>query len=369
MKFSSTQENLNTGLNIVGRFSSRTGTLPILNNVLIHCQAEGAYLSATNLEMGVKCLVRGKTEEEGDFTIPSRLFSECVGLLSDKVEIELKEQSLEIISGSTSTKIKGVPASEFPLFPKIENGEKYICQKNALVQAINQVVFSVAENETRPELSGVFFKTNENKQLILAATDSYRLSESRLSAEWTSEKNLSIIVPARALQELSRILSLAKDEGTQVTIEIGANQICFSYDNIEILSRLIDGAYPDYEQIIPKEFKTKATFKRDALAKTIKAASLFSRSGIYDVTVRARPGEGLEIVSANSQLGEYKTLVESEVSGEDCAVVFNYRYILDGLQALEGSDIVLQTVDSNNPCLFTSSGNQSYLYIVMPIRQ
>lgn len=370
MKFSSTQENLNFGLNVVGRLSPRSGSLPILNNILIQCQAEGAYLLATNLEMGVKCLVRGKTEKEGEFTVPARLFGDCVGLLSDKVDLELKEQSLEITSGSTKTKIKGMPSSEFPLFPKIEDGEKIICKKSDISQAIGQVAFASAENETRPELSGVFLKIkSQDKKIIMAATDSYRLAEGKINISNEVGKDVSVIVPGRALQELSRILNFVKEDGDEVTIEVGANQISFTYGNIEIISRLIDGAYPDYEQIIPKEFKTKATFKKETLSRVVKAASLFSRSGIYDVTLKAVPGEGVEVVSANSQLGEYRTMVEAEVSGDECAIVFNYRYVLDGLQAMGVSEVTMQTVDSANPCLFSPAGNPDYLYIIMPIRQ
>lgn len=370
MKFSCTQENLNLGVNLVSHISSRGGGLPILNNILLQCKLEGIYLTATNLEIGLKYLVRGKVIEEGEFTVPARLFSDYIGLLSDKIDVDLDDQIVKIKAGHSSSTIKGLPASDFPPLPRVENGKKLCCQKEGFIRVVEQVVFAASQSETRPELTGVFFQLDaKNQKITLAATDSYRLAEGKIETKTENKEPLSLIVPSRALMELVRILNLLKTETKEIMIEIGSNQIVFLYDNIELISRLIDGAYPDYAQIIPKEFKTELTVSREGLIKTIKAASLFSRSGIYDIVLSASPDKGLKIGSANTQLGDYDTIIEAETKGEENTVVFNYRYLLDGLQIIKTPKLRLQMIDSNNPCLFTSPEEQNYLYIVMPIRQ
>jgi DNA polymerase-3 subunit beta len=371
MKFSCTQENLSLGVSLVSRVVARTASLPILGNILIQCQEEGIYLTGTNLELGLRCFIRGKVIEPGEFTVPARLFNDYINLLSGKIDIEVENQTLIINSGLTISKLKGLPANEFPPLPKIENGFRYLCKKENLLQGIEQVVFAASVNETRPELSGVLFKfESQNKTLTLTATDSYRLAEYKiLTQDVELEKNFSIIVPSRTLQELARILNFIKNQKDKITLEIEANQISFSYENIELVSRLIDGAYPDYEQIIPKNFKTEIMVNRESLINAIKAASLFSRSGIYDIKIEVIPNKGVKVSSLNAQIGEQITLVEGEVKGEECSIAFNYHYLLDGLQAINTSEVNIQIIDSNNPCLFTPQGENNYLYIVMPIRQ
>jgi len=368
MRFSCIQENLNTGLNIISPAVSHGGGLPILNNILLQAQPEGVYLTATNLEVGIKCLVRGKTEENGEFTVPARLFSEYVGLLSGKVDIELVEQVLNISSGAASSKLKGLPASEFPLLPQIQEGAKCVFKLKDLLGAIEQVVFAASSQETRPEIGGVFIKIDpKEKVATFAATDSYRLAERKIPVE--AEKEVILIIPHKTMQGLARILSINKAADGEVKMESSANQVSFSCDNIELVSRLVDGVYPDYEQIVPKEFKTEAVVEKDALVKAMKTASLFSRSGIYDVTMEAVIGSGLKIGSASGQLGEHSATVEADVKGDGGVIVFNYRYVLDGLQAIKSPKITVRTIDGNNPCLFSPTDEKGYLYVVMPIRQ
>lgn len=369
MRFSATQENLNFGLALTGRVSSKNGALPILNNILLQCKTEGVYLSATNLEVGVKCLIRAKVEEEGEFTVPSKLFSDYISLLSDRVDIEVKEQEVFISSGSSSAKIKGLPASEFPFLPRVENGKIVTILKKIFLQAINHVVFAAATNETRPELSGVLLKINEKSdKIFLTATDSYRLAEYHISIPQIQEESLSVIIPSKTLLEVARIIG-AQEDTQEVKIEIGTNQIAFTCGNTEIVSRLIDGVYPDYEQIIPKEFKTKIIAAKDILIRSIKAASLFSRSGIYDVVLRGAPGQGLSVASANSQVGENIMTTEAEIDGEANEITFNFHYLLDALQALESGKVAIKMIDAGSPTLLSSDQKEGSIHIIMPIKQ
>lgn len=369
MKFSCTQENLNLGVNIINRVAAKSGNLPILNNILIQCQGGNIQLLGTNLEMGIKYIVRGKIDKDGIFTVPSVLFSDYINLLNDRIDCELKDDVLVIQSGLSVSKIKGLPASEFPTLPSLSGGDWFFCKKQDLVKVINRVIFAVSPAETRPELNGVYLNIDpESKSAVFAATDSYRLAECRIPLKTQINKTITAIIPARTLQELARILNQIKNDSEEIKFGINASQISFFYDNLELISRLIDGIYPDYQQIIPKIFKTQVQTDKHFLIKAIKASSLFAKSGVYDVFIQTQSPENIQVGGANSQSGEYSAQVPAEVSGEDASITFNYRFLLDALQAIEAQNIKLQIVDSNNPILLTPVDNEECRYLIMPIR-
>jgi len=376
MKLSCTQENLNQGVFIVSHIASKNTNLPILSNILLQAKDGNLKLSTTNLEIGVSCNIRGKIEEEGDFTVQSKIFADYINLLpKEKVDLELKDQNLDIHCNNYQTKIKGVPAVDFPLIPEIKKDNPIICNISNLKQALGQVVFAVSNSNTRPEISGVYFKIN-NEELILAATDSYRLAEKKIKLKQGINTENSIIVPAKTIQELLRILGGLKrgegeiDEDEIIEIYLGENQILFIYNNVELISRLIEGQYPDYGQIIPKEFKTDALVRISDLSNAVKSASLFARSGIYDVTVKLHPeAKQIEVSSVNNQLGENKTNIISNITGDENSTVLNYRYLLDGLSNLGSEEAKISLIDSESPCLLSPANDESYLYIIMPIKQ
>ncbi|MFA6255250.1 MAG: DNA polymerase III subunit beta [Patescibacteria group bacterium] len=384
MKISCTQENLNQGLFVVSHIASKNTALPILNNVLIQAQENTIKLSATNLEIGVSCIIRGKVEEEGDFTIHSRLLADYVGLLpKERVDLvvakEIKEgqdQSLSLRCKNNSTKIKGQPATDFPLIPQINKKNPYVLSSQKLRQAINQVIFAVSISETRPEINGVLFNFVGNS-LVLAATDSYRLAEKSVSlAKKSSSIPQRVIVPTRTLQELQRILGSFKDpaaisEIEEVEIYLAENQILFILGNIELISRLVEGQYPDYQQIIPQQSNTKATLSVSEFIAATKTTSLFTRSGIYDVSLEVNPEKKeVTISSANNQLGENISRLGGELSGDNNSIVINYRYLLDGLQNISTEQVEVSVIDSSSPCVLKPAGKGSdYLYIIMPIKQ
>jgi len=370
MKFICTQENLHKGLQIVSHVSGRNAALPILNNVLLKVKDNLIILSATNLEIGISAVIRGKVEEQGEFTIQAKLFTDFISFLPhENVEVELKDESFHISCGSQQTVIKGVGASEFPLIPEIVREKPFVIKTNDLRSGLAQTMFSVMVDEARPEISGVLFDFNNNF-LTVAGTDSYRLAEKKiaLKASGATEEKKAII-PLRTLQELYRILS-DNDAVEEVAIYLDDNQILFKYGETEIISRLVEGQYPDYQQIIPTNQKTKALVKTSEFTRIVKAASLFCKPGINDIKLTFVSAQGELIVSSiNNAIGENLAKIEAKINGEDNEAVFNYRYLLDGLNNIGADEISLELVSESAPGILKKAGDDSYLYIIMPIRQ
>jgi len=336
-------------------------------------------LTATNLEMAISCLIRGKVEEEGDLTVPSKLFSDYVSLLpNEKVNIRIEGQMMLVSCGSYKTKMNGLPAADFPLVPSITATRSYQIPAEKFRHTLSQVLFAVAANESRPELAGVFMKFHtsspEKGIVTLATTDSYRLTECQIGVNSSSSEEISVIVPAKTMAEVGRILSIFRDDvetPSDLTVNLSENQIVFVFGTVELISRTIDGTYPDYRQIIPKTFQTEAKIDREDFIKIVKAASLFSKSGLFDVNVEFQPGGSVTVSAVDAARGENTASCSAkEISGQVNAVTLNYRYLLDGLQALNTDDISFQMIDAANPCVLkpVSSSNE-YLYILMPIRQ
>jgi DNA polymerase-3 subunit beta len=374
MRFISLQENLKRGLSIVGHVTSKNINLPILNNILIKAEDGNIELISTNLEIGIVHQVRGKIEVDGQFTVDAKLISEYVNLLSngEKVKVEEKDNELKIECGNYKTKIKGEPAKEFPLIPTVPRTGFYSCKSDVLKKALNSVVFAVSSSENRIELTGVLFSFEKNK-LSLAATDSYRLAERELEVvanDMIGEQK--IIVPAKTVQELLRVLNNLEagelGEDQEIKFYLTDNQILFTVDSVELISRLINGHYPDYKQIIPAKSQTDILVERTELLRAVKAAALFSKTGINDITLLFSKNK-LMVSSFSGTSGESQIELEAEVKGDDNEVTINYRYLLDGLNNLEGDMVRLNVLNNTTPCVLRPEKDNNYLYIVMPIRQ
>lgn len=372
MKFSCTKENLSQALAVVSGVASRNTNLPILNNVLIRADQQKTEIIATNLELAVAVSVRSKTEQSGAYTVPARTITEVASLIiGDRVDLELKETELSVASGRTATKIKGSPADEFPIIPALDTGEGYVAAADDLKTALAQVLPAAAKNDIRPELAGVLFNFSPTSGgLILAATDSYRLAERKISLQ-QGKSERRVIVPLRSAQEIAHTIAIMKTaEEVGVRILVGENQLVVSYGSVQIISRLTEGQYPDYTQIIPQEFKTTATVNTEQLAKEMKAASLFTVSGINAVTLRVPPEGGVvEIVSTSTQTGDYNSQLTAETSGGENSAILNSRYVLDGLSNMGTAQTDFQLISSDSPCVFRPHGNEEFRYVVMPIRQ
>jgi len=380
MNLSILKENLKQGLFTVSHLAGKNANLPILNNILVEAKKEGVRLITTNLEIGITHFIRGKVEKEGAFTVDAKIFSDYINLLPNKKINLIKEDGvLNLECENYKTKIKTAVNEDFPLIPQIEKKNKKTIKTDDFRKALAKTVFAAASNESRIELSGVLFTITKNK-LILAATDSYRLAEKELDIDMKGEleniKNIveqKIIVPARTVQELLRILSGSEqDNGGKKEIDfyISDNQILFVVDNTELISRLIEGQYPDYRQIIPATGKTTAVLDRAELIRAIKASALFSKSGINDINLDFPEGKNQLIVSsASGTTGENIVKIEAETIGLDNGIIINYQYLLDGLNNIDEEKVKVEVIDGNTPCLIKPLGEKGYLYIIMPIKQ
>lgn len=376
MNFACTQENLLQGLSLVSHISGKNANLPILDNVLLKTENGGLRLSTTNLEMAVSAMVRGRVEQPGEFTVPAKLLQDYISLLpSGKVELVANGDALEVRADGSTTSVRGMPSSEFPLIPRLAKESGYRLKAETLRTAIGQVVFAVSASGSRPELGGVacyFHGFDQRGQLTMAATDSYRLAERLIELEpGSAVQETKCIVPAKAMQEIARILAAYQDDvGMPEAVEwsMTDSQMVLTYGNVELISRLIEGSFPDYRQIIPGQFKITATVTRTELAKAIRAASLFSRQGLFDVHFEF--GEGtLKVSSSDSGTGAHTTTLKVETTGESNKVTMNYRYISDGLASMGGDKITLHLVDGMNPVVVIPKDAKGYRYVVMPIRQ
>jgi len=370
MKIISLQKNLKNSLSATSHIAQRNTSLPILNNILISAKDGVIKLVSTNLEIGITSNLRGKIEEEGSFTVDAKTFSEYSSLLdNDKVLLNIDNENLKIECGSYNTKIKGISAEEFPLIPQIErvDGIKIPAQK--LKQALSQIVFSVSSDENRAELSGVLFSFKENK-LLIVGTDSYRLAEKEISIS-SGVGDYKMIIPAKTIQELIRIISIDQDTeevGDSIMLYTSDNQCLFVFGGIELVSRLIDGHYPDYKQIIPSKHRCKAIVPKDELVRAVKAAAIFSRTGINDI-VLSFSGNNLKIDSASGQTGEQSSVILSNISGDESNITLNYKYVLDGLMVMAGDEIIFEVVDDQTPCIIKDTKDEAYTYLVMPIKK
>mgnify|MGYP002345132598 FL=1 len=357
----------------VNHIAQKNTNLPILNNILISAKDGVISLVSTNLEIGITSLLRGKIEKEGSFTVDARLFSDYVGLLNnEKVSAAVVDNELIIECGESKTKIRGLSAEEFPFIPVVDRSIQYTIPVEDLKKAVGQVIFAAAQDDSRAELSGVLFILR-SKEMILAATDSYRLAEKQVPIIAADDEERRCIVPARTLQEVVRVLGADTGEEVapkEVLFYLAENQCLFSIGNTEIVSRLIDGRYPDYRQIIPERYQCRLSVSRQDLSRAVKAAAIFSKAGVNDITLEISISKKtLSVMAASGQSGEHMSALAATASGEDTSITLNSRYLLDVLAVMTNEAAVLEIIDENAPCIVRDGERSDYLYIIMPIRK
>ena len=366
MKFICTQKNLQKGLYNVSHIASKTSTLPILNNVLIETNKGCLKLISTDLEIGITSWVRGKIEKEGSIAIPVKILTDYINNLpEEKITIEVKKENiLSLSSDNFNAEIKGFSGKDFPIIPKIE--EKTIAKIKAasFKNDLSSVVFSTSKDESRPEITGVYFEFLKDS-IIIAATDSYRLAERNIKQEKSITNTQKIIIPTKTILELIRLIN---EDIESIEIKTSENQVLFILNDIFLISRLIDGKYPDYKQIIPEDCLTKAKIKRNTFIDIIKTASLFAKPGIYDITVEFKKEGSVLVTSDTDQIGHMNASLKAEVTGEPQKINFNYHYILEGLNNIETEDVNIEVVSESSPGVLKPVGKDNYIYIVMPIK-
>lgn len=365
MKISCTQENLSKGLSIVSHTVSTRTTLPVLNNILLKINKGRLTMIATDLEIAISTWIGAKVDQEGAITTPSRLLSEYVTTNTDKtINLELKDTTLHLESEHFKANIKGIEASEFPLIPEVKNGTKFEILASDLKDGISKTVFSSALDETRPVLAGVLFKI-VNNNLKMVATDSYRLAEATLNISNANTKSINFIVPARAISEIGRLIdeSLEKAE-----IIVGENQVQFKLGPTEVVSRLVEGSFPDYEQIIPQNVKTKIELGTIQFSNAIKMASFFARDSANNVKISFTKPKTLKILAVSPEMGDNISELDGKITGDEVDIAFNAKFILDCLPVIGADEISLELSGNLSAGIIRPKANKNYLYIIMPLR-
>jgi DNA polymerase-3 subunit beta len=369
VKLSVMQENLARGLQVVTRAVSTRSTLPVLNNVLLRTEDGGLKLTATNLEIGMTYWVPGKVDTGGSMTVPARLLTDIVAGLpaNERVDLELQAQdTLHIQAGRFETRVKGIDAEEFPAIPTAGERPTTRVPQNALRQALGEVTFAAATDEARPILTGVLAKF-EGDKLTLAAADNYRIAVKTLTILDPVEET-SVVVPARSLHELSRVLS-DTDDPVDIVLSPSRNQILFHIEGFDLVSRLIDGQFPNYQQVLPKGFTTKAIVDRDQLLAAVRLASLIASSSAN--IVKLHVGKESEIgvtVSAAADVGDNKSDVEAKVEGDGTTIAFNARYLLDVLANVDADQFSIELNGPLSPGVFRPVTDSQYTHVVMPVK-
>ena len=364
MKVVCTQENLRSGLSVVGRIIQTSSTLPILNNILLKTENGMLKLSATNLDIGITTLVRGKVETEGEVCVPAKPLIDVVATLPS-VPITLSVEGSEILltAKSYKTKLKTLAPTEFPVIPEVEDGWRLKIGSRELKTALDEVVFAASVSETQPEISGMFFLAKD-KNLKFVCTDRYRLAEKTLN--WVGGEVLEgVIVPHRTVIELSRVIGM---NDVEVEVLVTQNQFSVQMDGTVIVSRLIDGQYPDYEQIIPTVFETNVSMNRSELVSALKTSGVFS-GGVQSVRIEVKTEDRLVSVSSGSQdLGESEVEIEAEITGVSVGITFNFKYLTDCLNVLGAKDVIFKIIGEESPVIIEPVGEVGYRYLVMPIK-
>ena len=361
------KNNLKDGLSSIERASSENANLPILKNVLIKTFNNKIKLSATNLELAITKFISGKIIEEGSITVPlNTLLTITNNINNEKINLEAENNTLKFKTDNYEAVIQGLPEEEFPIIPKIENINNYLridseIFKNSLLKVINAVQLS----EIRPEIGGVLLDF-QITNLKLVGTDSFRLSEKTINEsgfKCNFQRGFKIIIPLKTAQELLRIIT----DG-EVNLFIDPNQILIKNNELELISRLIDGTYPDYEQIIPKDFITEMVIEKEHLISAVKLVSTFSGK-VNDIKISVKdPKKNLEFYSANQYVGENKYLVPAKIKGGVFEASFNWKYLMDGLRNFDSKELIFSVNGDNRPSVLKNPADPSYFYILMPTK-
>ncbi len=366
MKIICTKENLLKGINIVSSCIKKSASLSILSNILLEVEKGQIKLSATNLEIGIINYIRGKIEKEGRAVIPAQLFLSYVNNLpQEKIILSLEGDVLTLACNDFRADIKCYDPNEFPLIPEVEG--EIICKfkGDELKTSISKVVFASAKDESRPEIAGILLKLGK-KESFLAATDSYRLAEKKVKTEEVNVEN-DYIIPADTILEVGKIIN--SDNTIEVVSSEG--QLKFSFDNVIFISKIVDGQYPDYKQIIPDGSTVKIKLNRNEFIQALKSSSLFSKQDTNEVNIETDLKNKEIIIQAESkQVGVGKTKLSTlNIEGKDEKVIFNHQYILEGLSAIKSSEVLLLFNNDSGPAVLKAVDDDSYLYIIMPIKK
>lgn len=374
MRVTVLQENLARGLGIVSKAVSPRSTLPVLANILIASDEGRLRLSATNLEMGITCWIAARIEEEGSTTVPARTFSDLVNTLpGDQVLLKLdtSTQTLNVRGGTSTNDIKCIDAQEFPPLPVPDFEGAVQINVGDFREMIHQVAFAASSDEARPVLMGVLVQVDRDK-LTMAAADGFRLSVRKAVLSSPSPASVSAIVPAQALKELARVATDG-EEPIYMVLPKGRGQVVFRVKDVEVVSQLIDGTFPDYQQIIPRSYKSRTLVSTSSLLKACKQAEIFAREGSNVARFNIKTAQGemqpseVEISATSEETGKNETIVEATVDGGGLLIAFNVKFLREALEVIRTPNVALETSAPNAPGVVKPVGDDQFLHVIMPM--
>ena len=368
VRLSVMQENLARGLSVVSRAVSTRSTLPVLANVLLRTEDAGLKLTATNLEIGITYWVPGKIDADGATTVPARLLTDLVNSLpaSERLDLELQPgESLHLRAGRFATHIRGIDAEDFPAIQTAGERPTTRIAQRVLRRALDETTFAAASDEARPILTGVLARF-EGDRVTFAAADNYRIAVKTVDVLDPVEA-VSVVIPARALAELNRVLS-ETDDPVDVVLAQARNQVLFHLEGVDLVSRLIDGQFPNYQQVLPAGYTTRAELDREELLRAVRPAALIASASANIVKLQVGGGSDGVTVTATADVGDYEGVVEAAVEGDGTTIAFNARYLNDVLTNVQAERFALELNGPLSPGVFRPVGDDAYVHVVMPVR-
>ncbi|MBI2633438.1 MAG: DNA polymerase III subunit beta [Parcubacteria group bacterium] len=366
MKIIITKENFLSALDIAGHISANNKvSLPILNGIMLEARKGGLGIIGTNLEIAIRAETRAKVEVEGRAVVPSALLINYVTLQDEgPIELSLDSSYMVIKTNNGTTKCKTYSQEDFPIVPQIQGGVKYRINNSEFAQALSRALSAINSSESRSELSGVFLGFNKDRgAVVVVGTDGFRLAETKIAIKGDGDVR-EVIIPQKTAQELTRVL---KKDG-EVSLCVEENQISCADGNFELVSRLVGGKFPNYAQIIPAHHETRLTFKVSDFIRAIKKAGLFSKKNTGEITLDAQKNS-MDIFAFNDEVGEMRARTAIDFNGEPVKIIVNHRYLLDGLQNIEGDDAMLDVVNATAPLTLRTENKKNFLYLIMPLKQ
>jgi DNA polymerase-3 subunit beta len=373
MKVSCLQENLARGLGTVARAVAPRSTLPVLSNVLVATDNGRLRLSATNLELGISCWIGAKIEEEGATTVPARTFVDLVNTLPNDtvfMDLTVRNQSLNVRCGPFNNDVKCIDAHDFPPLPPEDLDDGLDLNVEDLRGMINQVTFAASTDDARPVLTGVLIEV-EDTEMKLAAADGFRLSVRSANLSSPAPNPFSAIIPSRALNELARVLG-SGDETVTMTLPPNRGQVIFRARDVEVVSQLIDGTFPDYRGIIPGDYTTRSVMPTSSFLKACRAADIFARESAHSARLRITPGSELEpgtveVSAASAETGSNESIVDATIEGDVVEIAFNVRFLVDVLGVIDAANVALETTAASSPGVLKPVGQDDFIHVIMPM--
>jgi DNA polymerase-3 subunit beta len=368
MKIECSQEKIREAITLAERISGKHMTLPVLSCILIDAQKDNSItVRSTNLDLGFETTFSAKVDEPGVAAIPASTLSSFVSGISDaggKVRLELEQGNIRISTNKTSGVIKTLPAEDFPTIPRVTSSQSFSMTASDFIKGLKAVWYSSSVSSIKPELSSVYVYC-EDEFVVFVATDSFRLAEKKVKIKKTKDFG-QILIPFKNIPEIMRVLENIPGE---VDVMLDKNQISFSHDGLYLISRVIDGVFPDYKQIIPKQSQTEAIVLKQDLVNALKLSNIFSDK-FHQINIKVLPkAKNCEIRTKNNDVGENLTTLDAATTGDDIDINFNYKYIIDCFQSVDSDSVTLTFNGLHRPLVITPTSDKTFRYIVMPMNR